>query len=462
MESADDNNVSPLSRVIEGIYMAIERKVDIINMSFSIDKYSASFEKAIQDAADAGILVVAAAGNTGDSSDASVQYPAAFKDVLAVGSVDKKGDVAASSSKGEDLDLVAPGELVRSTGMFDSDIVTSGTSLAAPQVSGAAALLLAQLKDASPDLVKEVLCQSANLYGKTDEYGAGLVDVKVALDKYDEIKASYEADTESKPVVNNDSAVTVYKDTGCVEGCWSKDNHENAIEGNYPIVKRGARFSDKEDLTNYEDGHELSKPLYKIAGMCHNPWWHGYYRYASLIKEPKTFKGKYANNYVACYIYITRLANSYTQSQTVYVPGGINSTVKSEITDDINSILWRQEFGGIPDSNYKRDFLWGMALHSLADSFAHSTYAKGEKIVHSDSDNINHIPQRWEHAQEAVSSALGKYKTSGSSGVFRDFESVLKASAYKMINIKDYMNTVAGNTVASSYKNVNKDLDYTK
>ena len=339
MESADDNNVSPLSRVIEGIYMAIERKVDIINMSFSIDKYSASFEKAIQDAADAGILVVAAAGNTGDSSDASVQYPAAFKDVLAVGSVDKKGDVAASSSKGEDLDLVAPGELVRSTGMFDSDIVTSGTSLAAPQVSGAAALLLAQHKDASPELVKEVLCQSANLYGKTDEYGAGLVDVKVALDKYDEIKASYEADTESKPVVNNDSAVTVYKDTGCVEGCWSKDNHENIIKGNYTNVKKGARFNDLENDTFYGDGSTMAsdgksrKKLYKIAGMTHNPWWHGYYqksKYVGLEGKTEKFKGEYKNNYVASYIYLTRLANQMKTHKTANVPGGITETVKQD------------------------------------------------------------------------------------------------------------------------------------
>ena len=62
--------------------------------------------------------------------------------MIAVGSVDKRGDFADTSATGEEIDLVAPGELVRSTGMFDSELVASGTSLAAPQVAGAAALIL--------------------------------------------------------------------------------------------------------------------------------------------------------------------------------------------------------------------------------------------------------------------------------------------------------------------------------
>ena len=117
----DDNNCSPISRVVEGIYMAIDKKVDIINMSFGINTYSESLEKAIKDASKAGIIVVAAAGNTGKVCDTeigtTVQYPAAFDEVIAVGSVDKRGEVVATSARGDELDLVAPGELVRSTGM---------------------------------------------------------------------------------------------------------------------------------------------------------------------------------------------------------------------------------------------------------------------------------------------------------------------------------------------------------
>lgn len=134
----DNENRAPVSRIVEGIYMAIEREVDIINMSFGVSTYSAALEHAVKDAEKAGILMVAAAGNVGEQG---VQYPAAFDEVIAVGSVDKDGELASDSSIGEQVELVAPGELVMSTGDFGDVRVASGTSLAAPQVAGTASLL---------------------------------------------------------------------------------------------------------------------------------------------------------------------------------------------------------------------------------------------------------------------------------------------------------------------------------
>ncbi|RAZ41108.1 hypothetical protein DK853_48055, partial [Klebsiella oxytoca] len=63
----DDDNCAPVSRVVEAIYMAIDRKVDIINMSFGVDTYSQALAQAVQDAEKSGILVIAAAGNTGSA-----------------------------------------------------------------------------------------------------------------------------------------------------------------------------------------------------------------------------------------------------------------------------------------------------------------------------------------------------------------------------------------------------------
>ena len=60
-------------------------------MSFGLNTYSKALEEAIRAAAEEGILIVAAAGNTGDRG---VQYPAAYEEVLAVVSVDKQGEVA--------------------------------------------------------------------------------------------------------------------------------------------------------------------------------------------------------------------------------------------------------------------------------------------------------------------------------------------------------------------------------
>lgn len=93
----DEKNQAPVSRVIEGIYWAIENKVNIINMSFGMEQNSEALHKAIRDAYDAGILLVAAAGN-----DNHVEYPAAYDEVIAVGSVDTSGNVSEKSAVGEE------------------------------------------------------------------------------------------------------------------------------------------------------------------------------------------------------------------------------------------------------------------------------------------------------------------------------------------------------------------------
>ena len=158
----DDDNKAPLSRIIEGIYYCINKKVDIINMSFGTSIYSEALKQAVDAANDKGILVVAAAGNTGDE----VEYPAAFSNVLSVGAVDSNADIADTSAKGKDVQIVAPGENVCSTGEFGDICISSGTSLAAPQVSAAASILWGMDKSASKEFIRDLLVESAN-YSKS-------------------------------------------------------------------------------------------------------------------------------------------------------------------------------------------------------------------------------------------------------------------------------------------------------
>lgn len=80
----DYTNSAPISRVIEGIYWAIDQSVDIINLSFGTTQNSEALYLAIKAAYDAGILIIAASGNAGGA----IEYPAAYPEVMAVGSVD--------------------------------------------------------------------------------------------------------------------------------------------------------------------------------------------------------------------------------------------------------------------------------------------------------------------------------------------------------------------------------------
>lgn len=94
----DENKQAPASRVVAAIDWAIEQDVDIINISFGTTVDSEEIHAAIRRAYDAGILIVAAAGNNG-----VVEYPAAFDEVVAVGAVDAKGECIEGNVKEADV-----------------------------------------------------------------------------------------------------------------------------------------------------------------------------------------------------------------------------------------------------------------------------------------------------------------------------------------------------------------------
>ena len=134
----------PDSAMVKAILYAADQGARIINISSTGTRYSAALETAVQYAQEKGALVVAAAGNTGDSDNA-VNYPAAFDGVLAVGAIDDHDQLAPFSQRQSYVALAAPGVDVPSTawagagrGMYASQ---SGTSIAAPHVAGAAAIL---------------------------------------------------------------------------------------------------------------------------------------------------------------------------------------------------------------------------------------------------------------------------------------------------------------------------------
>ena len=113
----------------------MENDVDIIHMSLGTLHNSQILRNAIQEAYNAGIVLVASAGNNGESNNCSTMYPASYKEVLSVGSVDSSAQKSTFSAIGE-IDVVAPGESIITTGAFDGIIAESGTSFAAPHISG--------------------------------------------------------------------------------------------------------------------------------------------------------------------------------------------------------------------------------------------------------------------------------------------------------------------------------------
>ena len=177
-----------LSDLIEGLDWCINNKIQVINMSLGASSDNQSFHDAIIRAYEAGIVEVAAAGNNG-ATNGLVDYPARYPETIAVSAVGKNTNgslyFASFSSSGPQVDLAAPGVNINSTynnGYYKS---LSGTSMAAPHVSGVVALVIA-IKGAimMPDDMKAYLKSSGRteyLPGLTSyQQGAGLVRADLA------------------------------------------------------------------------------------------------------------------------------------------------------------------------------------------------------------------------------------------------------------------------------------------
>lgn len=276
----DENNKAPISRVIAGIYKAIEEEVDIINMSFGTATESEALRTAIEDAKRAGILLVAAAGNKG-----VMEYPAAYEGVMAVGAVDEKGNKSEGSATGEELDVVAPGELICSTAALGGCIESDGTSMSAAHVTAVASLLWQKDKSMSADFILQLLKASANGYGESQNYGSGLIDYKYANEIYDSFKKNYRS--KSEEVYENKSSLVTFEESE-IKASWAAHNKKMGAAGGTASMQAGAIYPDQ-----------------KASGLTllgTNPAWHGHknvnnfasYKYMIKVADAVFAKGNNA------------------------------------------------------------------------------------------------------------------------------------------------------------------------
>jgi subtilisin family serine protease len=168
----DSNGSGQYSWIIDGIQWAVNNKMNVINMSLGGPSGSDALKAAIDAAYKAGVVIVCAAGN--DSGP--VNYPAKYDSAIAVSASDSSDKLASFSSRGAEIDFIAPGVSIYSTYKGGVYKTLSGTSMASPHMAGLAALVVGYgIKE--PAKVVEVLKKSASSLGlKPEEEGYGLVD----------------------------------------------------------------------------------------------------------------------------------------------------------------------------------------------------------------------------------------------------------------------------------------------
>lgn len=155
---------------IESINYAIDRKKNgvnlrVINASWGSTQRSKALEDAIRAAGEAGILFVAAAGNSSTDNDRRAHYPSNYDlpNMLSVAAMDRNDVLATFSNYGaKTVHVAAPGREITSTWLGDQYREASGTSMAAPQVTGIAALILANEPSLSMAKLRERIMRSSD------------------------------------------------------------------------------------------------------------------------------------------------------------------------------------------------------------------------------------------------------------------------------------------------------------
>jgi subtilisin family serine protease len=187
----DEDGTGTADDVVDGIEYAIEQGADIINLSFGTssldDDEIDDIEDAIAEAIDENIFVVAAAGN--ESIDCDDYIPAGLDNVYTVTASATNNLLTSYSNYGDSVEVMAPGASIVSTYLNNSYSKQDGTSMAAPIVSGIAAMLLAYDEDLTVDEITDYLNDSANYLEAYDDMthgddiGYGLIDAAGAFEE---------------------------------------------------------------------------------------------------------------------------------------------------------------------------------------------------------------------------------------------------------------------------------------
>lgn len=173
----NSDGVGTYWEVAAGIRFAVDHGADIINMSLSAPRLTASLAEALDYAASQGVIVIAAAG-----TGAGPNYPAGYTEqpfVIGVGATNQNDGIAwFSGGRAADTNVFAPGVDIYSAFPYDNFVLGSGTSMSAPMVAAEAALLMSRYPDWSPARVIE------RIFEKTvsvPNASSGRIDLSSAL-----------------------------------------------------------------------------------------------------------------------------------------------------------------------------------------------------------------------------------------------------------------------------------------
>ena len=240
LDAAGGGNFSDIAA---GIEWSADQGHDVINMSLGGPE-SGAVTDAVEYAASQGVVIVAAAGNSGPCDDC-VSHPAAHPEVIAVSATDENDTLAGFSSTGPEVDVAAPGVNTLSTVPRDDYAQFSGTSMASPHVAGAAASLISSGVTDREEVRQRLAAGADDIGLGDDEQGAGRINVPGAIDGEPD-------DPEPELSVSTDAATGVGEDAATLNATLDDLGEAESAEVHFEWGETGS------DLPNETPAQTLS------------------------------------------------------------------------------------------------------------------------------------------------------------------------------------------------------------
>ncbi|MEO0080287.1 MAG: S8 family serine peptidase, partial [candidate division WOR-3 bacterium] len=255
------------------IYYAVAKGARIINMSLGGTDTSTTLRNAVDYAWNSGVVVVASMGNDNNNVP---HYPAAYDNVIAVGMTDNDDDRVVPGHNGSGtygscfgpwIDLMAPGNWIYSTGWNDTYLYMVGTSMAAPFVTGTAALLLSRNPDLTNNQVRNILCATAKDLGAPGFdtfYGFGRINAESALHQV-QFLPGWTPETLLATSTNGCDEADVAVSGPNVHIVWTNRGATNSL---YYIrsTDGGRQFDQPRQLTTYQHNWNSFYPHITVSG----------------------------------------------------------------------------------------------------------------------------------------------------------------------------------------------------
>lgn len=378
----------------------LPNKPDIINCSILFDS---GLFTIISELVDMGVTVVAAAGNDGTE----VYYePAIFDNVITVAATNYYGKPCSFTNYGSCVDISAPGEYIHTADMSSNSAYTfvNGTSFATPIVSAAAAYVLMENKNYTPEQVKQEIIATATPFKKSDcyydRYGAGIVNFSNIINgtRCKEVTANYISgayrDNISVELKCANTLVDIYYTT----------------DGTLPTKTNGTKYSEPIDVT---ESTRVIAAAYARAG--------------TLFHSKFTYLDYYILN--------------DGESEYVIEKSGYSGIIKAYLGNDTNLVVPEEVNGVTPvsigENCFRNSNIESIALPDTVNNLLSHSFYGCDKLSNINLSNIKYI------GKEALSGCSSLTQDAELSSVEYIDEKGLAGTYFKTINLPECTNVGA-------------------